>query len=406
VRALVVDDDLFARELLTAQLTQLGVEDVQTCDSGLAALERLGKRHANFDTLLCDLNMPGMDGIEFLRYLAQQRYRGDLLFVSVAEERTLQSAVTLAKEYGLSALGALRKPVDIAELRRFLELRQFLEVLPALTRNSFPQTVRRAYGAARIREAISRGELVNHYQPQVAFAGRTVVGAEALVRWQHPIDGLVFPSAFIADAEASALIGPLTRCVLENALADARRWRDEGMNLRLAINVSVLDLEDLDFPDRLAREADRAGIPPEQLVLEVTERQAMHDRATLLDVATRLRLRRIGLSLDDFGTGYSSLAQLRDIPFREMKLDRGFVRGASNDASLQAIVEASLRMAKHFEMRTVAEGVEDRDDWDCLNALGCDVAQGYFIARPMTAAEVPRWVRAWSAGQLALQVCA
>jgi EAL domain-containing protein (putative c-di-GMP-specific phosphodiesterase class I) len=151
------------------------------------------------------------------------------------------------------------------------------------------------------------------------------------------------------------------------------------------------------------REAGAAGVAVDRLVLEVTERQAMRDPMVLLDIATRLRLKRIGLSLDDFGTGYSSLAQMRDMPFDELKIDRGFVHGASRDPSLRAILEANLGMARQLGLRTVAEGVEDRDDWTCLGELGCDLAQGYFVARPMPAAEIANWARGWRGRHRELQ---
>jgi EAL domain-containing protein (putative c-di-GMP-specific phosphodiesterase class I) len=183
--------------------------------------------------------------------------------------------------------------------------------------------------------------------------------------------------------------------VLAAALADARRWRDEGLALRMSVNVSIDNLKSLDFPDRVVRQARDAGIAPEDLVLEITESQAMRDPVALLDIAARLRLKRIGLSIDDFGTGHSSLQKLRDMPFDELKLDRGFVHGAAEDPALHAILQANLDMAQQLGLRTVAEGVEDRADWDCLRALGCDLAQGWFIARPMPANEVPNWVRDW-----------
>jgi EAL domain-containing protein (putative c-di-GMP-specific phosphodiesterase class I) len=151
----------------------------------------------------------------------------------------------------------------------------------------------------------------------------------------------------------------------------------------------------LDFPDEVAGAARKAGVSPSKLILEVTESQLMRDSLVLLDIATRLRLKRIGLSIDDFGTGYSSLAQLRDIPFDELKLDRGFVHGAWNNASLRAILQANLEMARQLGLRSVAEGVEDRHDWDFLRSLGCELAQGYFIARPMPADQLEGWLAEW-----------
>jgi EAL domain-containing protein (putative c-di-GMP-specific phosphodiesterase class I)/FixJ family two-component response regulator len=388
MRLLVIDDDGFSTALLTRQLAQLGLDDVQTRPDGASALALLDDP-AGFDVLLCDLNMPGMDGVQFLRHLAQRHYRGALVLVSGEDERVVQSVARLARAHRLCLVGTLRKPVPLESLR------ELLAALPRAAANSVLRPVRKTYDPAELRQAIFDGQLLAHYQPQVALGSADLVGVEALVRWKHPSDGLVYPDQFIADAESFGLIDALADVVLAAALADARRWRDEGLALRMSVNVSIDNLRSLDFPDRVVRQAQDAGIAPENLVLEITESQAMRDPVALLDIAARLRLKRIGLSIDDFGTGHSSLRNLRDVPFDELKLDRGFVHGAAQDTALHAILEANLEMARHLGLRTVAEGIEDLADWDCLRALRCDLAQGWFIARPMPAAEIPRWARAW-----------
>jgi EAL domain-containing protein (putative c-di-GMP-specific phosphodiesterase class I) len=178
-------------------------------------------------------------------------------------------------------------------------------------------------------------------------------------------------------------------------LQQTRLWLDSGINLQVAVNVSTDNLNALEFPDFVEAAAKETGVSLSSLVLEVTESRLMSDSVAPLDVLTRLRLRRVGLSIDDFGTGHSSLVQLRDLPFDELKIDRSFVRGACHDKSLKAIVEASVHMAQQLGMKTVAEGVEDLLDWNFLRECGCDVAQGYFIGRPMTPAELPGWIAEW-----------
>src|SRR6185437_7186522 len=168
----------------------------------------------------------------------------------------------------------------------------------------------------------------------------------------------------------------------------SRRWVSMGRSIDIAINISMSNLGSLDFPDRLAQMAGDVGLSLNNLILEITEAQVMTDPRSQLDILARLKLKGIRLSIDDFGTGYSSLAQLRDLPFDELKIDRGFVHQATRTPALRAILDASLSLARELGLRTVAEGVEDREDWDLLRTAGCDMVQGYFIARPMPGSEV------------------
>ena len=257
--------------------------------------------------------------------------------------------------------------------------------------------MRRTYDEQDLRKAIATGQLVNFYQPQVRMIDGAVAGVEALVRWQHPDDGLVFPSDFIPLVEQSGLSDELAGAVLAGALRAARQWRGAGLELRVSVNVAMDNLFALDLPEKVVNAAAEAGVPAECVVLEITESQVTRDLDRLLDVATRLRLKRVGLAIDDFGTGYSSLAQLRDVPFDELKLDRSFVHGASSNPQLQAILRATLDMARQLGLRTVAEGVEDREDWDNLRDMACDFAQGYLIARPMPAEAILNWSSDWRA---------
>jgi EAL domain-containing protein (putative c-di-GMP-specific phosphodiesterase class I) len=222
------------------------------------------------------------------------------------------------------------------------------------------------------------------------------------VRWQHPEDGLVYPDQFIGIAEEHGMIDDLTHLVLAAALRQGGAWHAGGLPIQVAVNVSMDNLGALDLPDRIERDAAAAGMPLADLVLEVTESCLMKNPLASLDILTRLRLKNIGLSIDDFGTGHSSLAQLRDIPFTELKIDRSFVHGASRNPYMQAILEANLGLARQLGMKTVAEGVENEDDWHLLRACGCDVAQGYLVARPMAAADLPGWLEQWESRRGAL----
>jgi len=397
LRVLLIDDEPFQLKLLSRQFANLGLQDVQTCQDARVALARLKQEPAHFDLVCCDLQMPDMDGIEFVRHLGELRFGGGLVLVSGEDKRILQTAQRLAESHTLRVLGALHKPVMPEQLKTTLRL--------ATQARAATRAVHAAYPANEVALAIEQAQLVNYYQPKVELASGRLAGVEALVRWQHPEDGLVMPDRFIGVAEEHGLIDDLTRCVLagpNGALQQARSWQDMGCALQVAVNVSMDSLTDHAFPDYVAQAVAAAGVPASRLMLEVTESRAMKDPMATLDILTRLRLRRIGLSIDDFGTGHSSLAQLRDIPFDELKVDRSFVHGACANEALRAILQPSLNMARQLGMKTVAEGVEDIDDWQYLQAAGCDVAQGYFIGRPMPPGHLLGWLAEWEVRRGAL----
>lgn len=387
IRILILDDEPFMLKLIGHMLAGLGYDYVTSYDSGRAALETFDNPP---DLILLDLNMPEMDGIEFMRHLVERYYAGYLILVSGEDERMLQTAAKLAQAHKLPTLGHLCKPFKPGDLSALLQ-----KWRPPRQRESV--TTRKVYDVEAVRSAIAHGELILYYQPQVNLATGKVEGVESLVRWCHPEDGMVFPDQFIGVAEEYGLINDLTRCVAGIAFAQTRAWQNESVFLRVAINVSMDNLDALAFADEVTAAAATAGISPNDIVLEVTESRLMKNLSAALEILTRLRLKRFGLSIDDFGTGHSTLTQLSNIPFNELKVDRGFVHGMANNKTLCAIFDTSLDLAQKLDMKTVAEGVENQADWDFLRDTGCDLAQGYFIAKPMPASEIPIWVNAWTA---------
>lgn len=397
INILILDDEPFMHKLLIRMLDNLGFTSVSACDNGHTALALIDNMNDDSPNLiLLDLNMPEMDGLEFVRRLVERHYTGSLILISGEDERMQQAAEKLAIAHKVTVLGHLHKPTSREGLAALIGKWKPIQ-------QGAPRAAKKVYDAEAVRTAIANGELVNYYQPKVDVATDRVVGVETLVRWRHPQDGMVFPDQFIAVAEAHGLIDDLTRVVLSNALAQARLWQDAGLTLQVAVNLSMDNLSSLDFLDMVVGLATRAGVLPETMELEVTESRLMEDLRMPLEILTRLRLKRFRLSIDDFGTGNSSLAQLRDLPFDELKIDQSFVRGACSNKKLQAMFDASLGLAKQLGMVAVAEGVEDQADWDFVRKAGCDIAQGYFIARPMPAADLPAWIESWNGRMKLLQ---
>lgn len=388
-KILVLDDDPFILKLIAHMLESQGCTSVATRDNGLAALEMVESPNEYPDLILLDLNMPDMDGVEFVRHLVERRYTGSIILMSGEDEHLLQASEKLVRAHNIPVLGRFRKPVTVEVLASLLER------FPLAYQNNI-HTGNEAHSADELRAAIANGELINYYQPKVSLSSGIVVGVETLVRWCNPQDGMVYPYKFLGVAESFGLIHDLTRVILTNALAQAKAWLDEGLTLQLAVNVSVDNLGSLDFADSVAALAAAAGVAPQNVMLEVAESWLpMNDLRVPLETLTRLHLKRFRLSIDEFGTGYSSIAQLRGMPFDEVKIDRGLVIRISTDTKVKARYDANLAIIRQLNLQVGAVGVEDIGDWNMLRLTGCDYAQGSFIADPMPPEELPGWIQAW-----------
>jgi diguanylate cyclase (GGDEF)-like protein len=242
-----------------------------------------------------------------------------------------------------------------------------------------------------LRHALENDELVLHYQPKVDSKSDKIIGAEALVRWNHPIHGLMPPDKFISLAERSGLIRNLTHWVLKNALRQGVSWRDQGLDMEISVNLSARNLLDPDLPDVVAGLMASYDFPPESLMLEITETMIMTDPDKALEVLNRIAQMGVHFSIDDFGTGYSSLSYLKKLPISEIKIDKSFVMEMIDNENDTVIVHATIGLAHNLGLKVVAEGVESREILDKLKALGCDVLQGFYINQPMDAESFTAW---------------
>jgi diguanylate cyclase (GGDEF)-like protein len=257
------------------------------------------------------------------------------------------------------------------------------------------QSARRLVLAGELRRAIDEGSLLVAYQPKASLENGHVVGTEALLRWQHREMGFIAPDEFIPIAERTGLIVPLTTYVLDRALAQCAQWVRDGLDVGVAVNISVRNLLDSDLPDEIGALLVRHGVEPRRLTLEITEGSVMTDPDRAIDVLERLSRIGIRLSVDDFGTGYSSLTYLKRLPVDEVKIDKSFVLSMATDAGDAAIVRSIIDLGASLGLAVVAEGVEDRVSWERLGEMGCDIVQGYGLCRPVPAAEATEWLRGW-----------
>jgi len=250
-----------------------------------------------------------------------------------------------------------------------------------------------------LRHAISDGQMVLHYQPKIEFSTRTVIGVEALVRWQHPRLGLLYPDAFIALAETTGLIKPLTHEVLRLAMKQIREWGSQGLEYPVAVNISAINLQDKGFPETVAALIAEYEIPSHLLELEVTETAIMKEPIVAIENIRNLSLLGIQMSIDDFGTGYSSMAYIQKLLVAKIKIDKSFVIDMGTQEKDEMIVRATIDLAHNLGLSAVAEGVENQQAWDKLHELGCDSAQGYHMSKPLPPDQFLEWLQhtSWNA---------
>jgi EAL domain-containing protein (putative c-di-GMP-specific phosphodiesterase class I)/FixJ family two-component response regulator len=390
LRFLVAEDHDFQRRTLVRMLTGLGAKHVAEASDGRAALELFRAAAQPVDIIISDLEMPGMDGMEFIRHVGETGMPVSVILSSALDPSLVSSVETMTKAYGIALLGAIEKPVTPQKLGDLI--RRYVLPKPKATRPAGTE----ALPLEEIRQGLKNGEFVPFFQPKVSLANGTVMGAEALARWLHPKKGVIGPYAFIGPLEENGLIDNLTWAMLEKSAKLCRDWTSSGLEATVSVNLSLKSLTDPGLAERVTEIVQKQGLAPRRMVLEVTESAAMTDVGRALENLTRLRMKGFGLSIDDYGTGYSSMQQLSRIPFTELKIDQSFVLSALEKESSKVILASSLDMARKLKLHSVAEGVETRAHWNLLRNLGCDIAQGYFIAKPMDTHTFSNWVLAWT----------
>ncbi|WP_161990560.1 EAL domain-containing protein [Candidatus Methylobacter oryzae] len=377
---LVVEDDSFQRQVLGTMLRSLGVENITEANNGKQALDIIRAPNTSpINVALCDLNMPEMDGMEFLRHLGEEQHSIAIIISSSLDSKLLTSVAKMVKMYGIRLLGTIEKPITLANVKELLTEYNCLPDKQYQSKDNY------SFSLDEVLQGIRAKQFQPFFQPKVDLQTGRLVGAEALARWLHPEYGVIGPSAFIPLLEQHGNIDELTFLILQESAAACRRFLDRGHALTLSINLSVTSLSDAMLADKIIQLVNNAGVEPQYIVLEITESAAMTHEAHALENLARLCMNGFALSIDDYGTGYSSMQQLTRIAFSELKIDQSFVKDFTGNEALSIVVESSIDMAHKLQIKSVAEGVETQQDWDKLKNMKCDIAQGYFIAKPMDA---------------------
>ncbi|HVK53944.1 MAG TPA: EAL domain-containing response regulator, partial [Burkholderiales bacterium] len=380
-------DSTVHRLSMSDMLRSMGCSRIHEAAEGAAALEMIRGLVEPPALVIVDFDMPGMDGIELIQHLAEQRARPAVIIASGAGSTLVSAVETIVRALGFPILGSLKKPVIGTRLQEALARFESITSefgLRALQKECVP--------ADKLKTAIAFGEVVPFYQPKISLHTGDVVGLEALARWRDAENGYVLPNCFIPVAEKSGSIRDLTLSMLDSVLLDLRYWQKQGHFFTVALNLSANSLSDRMFADEIVRRTDAAKIARGSLVLEVTENELAGDIAASLATLVRLRLKGFGLSIDDYGTGFSSMQQLSRIPFTELKIDRSFLQGASDRTHLRIILQSAIDMGRRLGLITVAEGVETVHELKLLKVLGCAQAQGFSIAHPMVRGDLLPWL--------------
>ena len=379
---LVIDDDPLFCVIAEETLLALGADEVAVAEDGAQGLQMVSDRPEAFDLILCDLNMPNIDGVLVLRELGKRNYSGALIIVSSEKQAVIESVHAMARLAGVHMLGALRKPLNASTLQ---------QLLASETREPSAQSIE--ISRDEVRAALDAKAIVPVYQPKLDLIKGEINSVEVLARYAQPGAGLQSAYAYLQASESFGMMLDLTLSQIEQVALQARSWRAEGVDLGFAFNISPSLLVDKNLPERIVSVLGETGLSPHMVTLEITENQLIEYSPDVLEVLSRLRIQGFHLSVDDFGTGATSFEQLRLYPFSELKLDLTFVQDVLSDSFARLTVATSLKLARLLNMSVVAEGVETEEQLDYFRKAGATFAQGYLIAKPLAGTDVMPWLR-------------
>ena len=385
-KVLVVEANPIDRTDTEAVLRSLGASRVLGATDGFQALTELD-RTPGIDLLFCDVDLPGMDGMELIGNMVARGFRPDLVLLSAVDSGILEAVRYMAQSYGFPAVGVIAKPLDREALFRL-----FGDAPEASTLPGTPDPEPVPPSRREIEHGLKHREFECYFQPQLAMGSTRLKGAEALVRWHHPERGLLAPAAFLSWVEQDPeLMARLTIQILEQIACQQHSWQASGLHVVVSVNLSPSSLALAGFAERILGVLASHGVSPRDLVLEITESMSVSNLGQTLANLARLRMRGLQLSLDDFCTGYATYQQLERIPFNELKVDISITRHLPHSRKQAILARSIIQLGKDLGLKVVAEGIETQGCWDLLKAMGCDYGQGYFLARPMPGGRLLDW---------------
>ena len=382
---LVVEDHPFQRQCLVQLLEGRGARTVHSAQDGRAALKLIADCDHPIDIVMCDVTMPGMDGMEFVRHWSERGDPTALILMSAIEPALLATVANMALAYDVRLLGVVAKPATEAKLMPLVELHRAQKLLapPATDAVSFQE----------ITQAWTGDEFECWFEPQVELATGALRSVCCVPRWRHPVRGLLEPGYFMQAIKARGLNDDFSWLMLQHTAAQAGAWRRAGQHLIVSTPLSFESLSDAKLAPRVHQIVQAEGVDPRWMVLSVDESVLGQNIAKVLENLARLRLLGFGLAIDDFGSGLMAVDQLSLAAFTELKIKGAFVVGADCDGSARAGLAVALEAAQHLNVRSVATGIASKQEWDLLYRWGCELGQGPFIAAPMSSAAVPQWMQ-------------
>ncbi len=387
LQVLLVDDSQAILNFVSTVLEKnYDIHNIYQATSATEAIQVLRKSSQQFNLIFLDLNMPNTDGIQLLKQIADLNYQGYIAIMSGVATRIISSVELLASQYKLNYIGTLIKPIHETD---------FDKIITKLGKSRSKASTVESLKTYEIIRAVKNDDFQVLYQPQVSLIDRRFIGVEALCRLKHPRLGMVSPNRFIDKAEESELILHITIAVLKQSFADWRQWKKFGLNISLSVNVSPTNLQQPEFADSIFALLDEYQMPAQMLCLEVTENILADDRQQELSNISRLNMRGIKIALDDFGKEYATIERLQNLPIDYVKLDKSYFISQNEHNHQLNLLSTTLALSEKLHIATCAEGIEDSASMTLATEMKCDIAQGYYISKPLPANEVIAWSMQW-----------